>query len=199
MVTGSFYKGDGKCNFAVWTPFLEKMHLKIVSPEKQTLSMKKNREGYWTVSAKRRPPGVLYVYELNETLARPDPASHFQPEGVHGPSQVVDHNLFQWSDLQWRGIPLDDYIIYELHVGTFTEEGTFLSAIQKLNCPVELGITAVEFMPVQIPETSKPGYCGVSKTSSTGSSVSLKGCGFPRRRSTSKRSACWLVLRSNDG
>lgn len=136
--------------------FLEKMHLKIVSPEKQTLSMKKNREGYWTVSAK-------------------------------------------WSDLQWRGIPLDDYIIYELHVGTFTEEGTFLSAIQKLNCPVELGITAVEFMPVQIPETSKPGYCGVSKTSSTGSSVSLKGCGFPRRRSTSKRSACWLVLRSNDG
>ena len=84
------------------------------------------------VSSKGWSPERRYVYCLDREKDRPDPASSFQPAGVHGPSQVVDPRAFQWSDASWRGLSLDDYIIYEIHVGTFTPEGSFDAVLSHL-------------------------------------------------------------------
>lgn len=107
-------------------------------------------------------PGTSYIYRLDDERERPDPASRFQPEGVHGPSQVVDPHEFRWDDGDWKGTPLKDYIVYELHVGTFTPEGTFDAVIPRLDYLVELGLTAIEIMPVgQFPGGRNWGYDGV--------------------------------------
>ena len=93
-------------------------------------------------------PGVRYGFSINGGEVRPDPRSGFQPEGVLGPSQVVDHSAFEWRDSAWRGRPLAGSVIYELHIGTFTPAGTFESAIERLPHLVDLGVTTVEIMPV---------------------------------------------------
>jgi len=118
--------------------------------------------GYWEGSLNDITFGTKYRYILDNQLERPDPASRFQPEGVHGPSQVVDPSSFQWSDQHWRGIPLTAYIIYELHTGTFTPEGTFDAILPQLPyLRDQVGITAVELMPVaQFPGTRNWGYDG---------------------------------------
>jgi maltooligosyltrehalose trehalohydrolase len=104
--------------------------------------------------------GDRYWYWLDGTLRRPDPASRSQPEGVHGPSQVIDP-AFAWNDSEWRGKALEECIIYELHVGTFTPQGTFDGVISRLDYLCELGITAVELMPVaQFPGERNWGYDG---------------------------------------
>lgn len=103
-------------------------------------------------------PGTEYFFRLEGSLDRPDPASHSQPKGVHGPSQVVDHE-YPWRDRLWKGIPLEEMIIYELHVGTFTEEGTFEAVIPRLADLIDLGINALQVMPVgQFPGTRNWGY-----------------------------------------
>jgi maltooligosyltrehalose trehalohydrolase len=105
-------------------------------------------------------PGSLYLYRLNGMKERPDPASRFQPQGVHGPSQV-SNPYFPWEDRGWLGIPLQDHILYELHVATFTPEGTFESIVPHLDELRDLGITAVELMPVaQFPGDRNWGYDG---------------------------------------
>jgi maltooligosyltrehalose trehalohydrolase len=104
-------------------------------------------------------PGDTYSFLFEDGRARPDPVSRLQPEGVHGPSQVVDVDAFVWSDHDWQGIALSDFILYELHIGTFTPEGTFASAIPKLEHLKNLGITAVELMPVgEFPGSRNWGY-----------------------------------------
>ncbi len=106
-------------------------------------------------------PGDRYSLVLNGA-DRPDPYSRSQPEGVHAPSEIVDPDSFQWSDLDWKGIPLADYIFYELHVGTFTAQGTFQAALSKLAHLKDLGVTAIELMPVaQFPGSRNWGYDGV--------------------------------------
>jgi maltooligosyltrehalose trehalohydrolase len=108
-------------------------------------------------------PGDRYSYILDENKPLPDPVSRLLPEGVHGPTEIVDPSQFRWTDQDWRGLPLNEYIIYELHVGTFTTTGTFDSAIEKLNYLKRLGITAIELMPVAaFPGTRNWGYDGVS-------------------------------------
>lgn len=120
------------------------------------------REGeYFTTSAEART-GDRYQYVV-DGLAVPDPVSRFLPEGVHGRSEIVDPYAFSWTDARWRGIPLKDYIIYELHVGTFTPEGTFDAAIKNLAYLKQLGITVIEVMPVSaFPGSRNWGYDGVS-------------------------------------
>jgi maltooligosyltrehalose trehalohydrolase len=106
--------------------------------------------------------GTLYLYQLRDGIERPDPASRSQPQGVHGPSKVVD-STFAWTDDRWVGIPLDRYIFYELHVGTFTPEGTFDAIVPHLEKLKTLGITAIELMPVgQFPGERNWGYDGVN-------------------------------------
>ncbi|EDX74270.1 malto-oligosyltrehalose trehalohydrolase [Coleofasciculus chthonoplastes PCC 7420] len=160
MKIGSNYLGNGQCEFRVWAPFRDSVAVHIVSPQDQVIPLQKDEWGYWQETVKA-DPGTLYVYQLDGSLERPDPASHYQPEGVHGSSQVVDHH-FDWTDNSWQGIPLKDLIIYELHVGTFTPEGTFESIIPRLSYLQDLGITAIEIMPVaQFPGSRNWGYDGV--------------------------------------
>lgn len=161
MNIGPNYLGKGVCEFIVWAPLLENVSLKLVSPSERIISMKKDDKGYWKVKADGVLPGTNYFYRIEDNTDRPDPSSRFQPEGVHGPSQVIDQNEFRWDDEKWKGIELKDFIIYELHPGTFTEGGTLKDIISRLDHLKELGINAIELMPVaQFPGSRNWGYDG---------------------------------------
>lgn len=128
-----------------------------------TYALAPEENGYFSAHVPGVGAGARYMYRLDGGEPRPDPASRFQPESVHGPSQVVDPFQFRWSDDAWRGIPLEDAVFYELHVGTFTPGGTFDSAIERLDELVALGVTAVELMPIaDFPGDRNWGYDGVS-------------------------------------
>lgn len=160
MEIGARYLGEGKCRFTVWAPFSELATLCIAGPEEREIQGKRDSLGYWLFEADDLFPGASYLFRLDHDTLRPDPASNFQPKGVHGPSQVVDHT-FPWSDTGWSGVPLEEMIVYELHVGTFTEEGSFEAVIPRLNELYDLGITALEIMPVgQFPGERNWGYDG---------------------------------------
>ncbi|NTV48699.1 MAG: malto-oligosyltrehalose trehalohydrolase [Geobacteraceae bacterium] len=149
----------GSVLFRVWAPKASSIEVELVDSDHPNTILQKDGEYFQgTVRAKA---GDLYWYKIDNTLRRPDPASRYQPEGVHGPSQIIDPTYSAWSDNEWRGLPLDEYIMYELHVGTFTTEGTFDGAISHLDYLCELGITAVELMPVaQFPGERNWGYDG---------------------------------------
>jgi len=123
--------------------------------------MQQESAGYYQAYAEEVEPGSLYTYRLDGQIERPDPASRCQPQDVHGPSQVVDPR-FPWQDQQWGGLPLQAYILYELHVGTFTAAGTFAAIIPHLDALKRLGVTAIELMPIaQFPGERNWGYDGV--------------------------------------
>ncbi len=153
---------DGQVRFVVWAPGTERLFLKIMTGEAERVeTMEKIEDGYFNGTFAGINEGDRYLYLLDDGSARPDPASRYQPEGVHGPSQVVAARRHNWNDNSWKGLPLEKYIIYELHVGTFTEQGTFDSVIARLDYLCELGITAVELMPVaQFPGERNWGYDG---------------------------------------
>jgi maltooligosyltrehalose trehalohydrolase len=152
----------GSLEFLVWAPLRNRVDLKIVSPNELLIPMQKTERGYWRVEASDVLPGAHYRYRLDNKTERPDPASRFQPQGVHGPSQVIDHSSFSWEDGLWKGMALEQYVIYELHAGTFTKQGTFDAIIQHLDYLRDLGITAIELMPIaQFPGTRNWGYDGV--------------------------------------
>lgn len=153
--------GNGRCEFTLWAPFLKSAAVRAVSPDKRIVPMHRDRWDYWRITLDSVFPGTLYFYRLDEALDRPDPASSSQPEGVHGPSRVVDHSVFRWKDKEWSGLTLEKMIIYELHVGTFTPEGTFEDIIPRLEDLCDLGINALELMPVaQFPGERNWGYDG---------------------------------------
>ncbi|HZW40507.1 MAG TPA: malto-oligosyltrehalose trehalohydrolase [Ignavibacteriaceae bacterium] len=148
MTIGPNYLDDNSCEFTVWAPSVSNVQLKINFPENRICKMEKDDKGYWKVVVPNTNPESEYFYLLNNNTERPDPASHFQPYGVHGPSKVVDHKSYNWNDENWKGLLVKDLIIYEIHIGTFTNEGTFESAINKLDHLINLGITAIEVMPI---------------------------------------------------
>jgi maltooligosyltrehalose trehalohydrolase len=151
----------GGCRFVVWAPFLDRLAVQIVSPGAAEIPLRRDGSGYWQGSAPAAP-GSRYLYRLSGTESRPDPASFLQPEGVHGPSEVVDHASFPWTDAGWRGLPLAEMVIYELHVGAFTPEGTCQAVIPRLDALKEAGINTLELMPVaQFPGERNWGYDGV--------------------------------------
>ncbi|MFH2130414.1 MAG: alpha-amylase family glycosyl hydrolase, partial [bacterium] len=157
---GATYIGDGVCRFEVWAPFANEVVVKILSPEPRDIAMERRPGGYHDVLAEGVNSGSLYMYRLDQQKKRPDPASRYQPQGVHGPSEVVAPD-FPWEDPAWSGLPLSRYILYELHVGTFTTEGTFDAVIPFLDDLKALGITAIELMPVaQFPGARNWGYDG---------------------------------------
>lgn len=160
MKIGSNYLGEGRCEFSVWAPTHNNVDLQIVSPENRVISMQKDELGYFKVVAEGIQSGTLYFYKIAGD-DRPDPASHYQPKDVHGASEVVDHSTVNWTDTNWSGVPLEDMIIYELHVGTFTPEGTFEAIIPRLKELREFGVNAIEIMPVaQFPGDRNWGYDG---------------------------------------
>jgi len=160
---GAFFSADRTSTFTVWAPFRKNVELKIVEPESRIVPMEQDEKGYWHTEVHGLSAETRYVYRLDGERERPDPASHFQPSGVHEPSQVVNHSLFNWTDKTWRLFPLEEMIIYELHVGTFTPQGTFGAILPRLQEFNDLGINTIELMPVaQFPGTRNWGYDGVS-------------------------------------
>ncbi len=162
MTVGAHYRKEGGCDFTVWAPLRDRVAVKLLAPQERTVPMEKDARGYWRASIDDVPPGTQYLFRLDDALDRPDPASRFQPRGVHGPSAVVDHMAFGWEDGAWKGIPLPAYVLYELHVGAFTAEGTFDAILRRLGSLADLGVTAIELMPVtQFPGRRNWGYDGV--------------------------------------
>jgi maltooligosyltrehalose trehalohydrolase len=152
---------NGRCAFCVWAPFSQKVEVHVLSPKEQACPLDRDGQGYHRGVLEQVEPGSRYLYRLEGAKERPDPASRFQPEGVHGPSQVLLSD-FPWEDSAWFGLPLKEYILYELHVGTFTQEGTFEAVISHLDELKDLGVTALELMPVaQFPGNRNWGYDGV--------------------------------------
>src|SRR3984893_16216695 len=111
------------------------------------LPMEREATGYYSVLDSDSSPGTLYKYRLDGNLV-PDIASRFQPQGVHGPSQVVDGRSFRWTDSEWKPAALHELVIYELHVGTFTQEGTFDAIPERFDHLKGIGVNAIELMPI---------------------------------------------------
>jgi maltooligosyltrehalose trehalohydrolase len=151
----------GGVTFRVWAPLAERVSVRVVAPAPQEFELRRGPGDVFEAHAPSVGAGADYFYVLDGGRQLPDPVSRFQPEGVHGPSRVVDPEAFEWTDAEWRGLPLRDYVVYELHVGTFTREGTFEAVIPKLAHLKSLGVTAVELMPVaEFPGGRNWGYDG---------------------------------------
>lgn len=150
---------DGAATITVWAPLRETVA--ILVNDTQKIGLQQAEHGYWYTTTDKIQPGDLYKIVLDEKGAFPDSASVSQPTGVHEHSQAMDLS-FEWTDKSWSNIPLKDYIIYELHIGTFTQRGTFAGVEEQIDYLKDLGITAIEIMPVaQFPGARNWGYDGV--------------------------------------
>jgi len=162
MNVGTKYRKDGVCEFTVWAPLVKTVSLRIDSHDNLLIPMERSDRGYWKTALNNVSPGARYSYHLDGERDRPDPASYLQPHGVHEASQLINHNEFGWDDGEWKSMPLSEMIMYELHVGTFTHEGTFDAIIPRLDDLKEIGVNAIEIMPVaQFPGERNWGYDGV--------------------------------------
>lgn len=153
----------GRTRFTVWAPRVKKLFIRLLRRGRpaEELPMSHQTDGTYSLEVEAES-GDRYIYVLDGKQAIPDPVARFLPEGVHGPAEIVDPSGFKWTDDQWRGLDFNDYIIYELHIGTFTPQGTLDAAIEKLPYLKQLGITAVELMPVNaFPGRHNWGYDGV--------------------------------------
>lgn len=158
---GAAIQSDSTCKFSVWAPFRKQVSLSIIAPQPQIHPMQPDDKGYWHTSVEGLSSETQYKYVLDEEVTLPDPASRYQPEGVHGPSAVVDSH-FEWTDDSWTGLDMSELIIYELHTGTFSGTHNFQGIIDKLDHLRSLGITAIEILPVgQFPGDRNWGYDGV--------------------------------------
>lgn len=132
--------------FRVWAPSARSVAVQIGGERRP---MTADAKGWWSADVASAPAGTEYAFVVDGSEPLPDPRSPSQPKGVDGPSEVVDHGAFAWSDARWQPPPLAGALLYELHVGTFTPAGTFDAAIDRLDHLVDLGVTHVELMPVQ--------------------------------------------------
>jgi maltooligosyltrehalose trehalohydrolase len=148
--------------FSVWAPATHALSIHFVGPPSRVVPMQRLDSGYFSADIENVEQGARYFYHFEDGRDRPDPASRFQPDGVHGPSELVDWEPFTWTDSSWRGQQMATCVFYELHVGTYTPEGTFEALIPHLSGLRDLGITTLELMPVaQFPGTRNWGYDGV--------------------------------------
>ncbi len=143
---GPAFCDDGSVAFRVFAPACAEMGL-CLGDSTKPLAMESDGDGFFSLKT-QATPGDRYRFQLPNGDLRPDPASRFQPDGVHGASELIDVGQFDWRSDDWRGIAKADLILYELHVGTFTDEGTYAAATNRLDELVALGITAVELMPL---------------------------------------------------
>jgi len=148
--------------FRVWAPKCQRVEV-VIEGERATLfPLSVEEDGYFSGTVPHLSAGALYRYRLDAGQGYPDPCARFQPQGPHGPSLVVDPGAYRWQDADWAGISLPGQIIYELHLGTFTAEGTFDAAIREFAELKRVGITLIEVMPVaEFPGRWNWGYDGV--------------------------------------
>lgn len=158
---GIHFNNSGNADVVVWAPGKKKVEL-IITGSNNPIALEKDAFGYWRTSTAAIHSGDHYQFRIDDDLEVPDPASLSQPDGVPGSSQAINLKNFKWNEGNWKNIPLQEYIIYELHTGTFTPEGTFEGIESKLDHLIDLGITAIEIMPVaQFPGGRNWGYDGV--------------------------------------
>src|ERR1700724_2418857 len=152
---------SGTWQFVVWAPLRKKVELHLQSERNRYLPMERDELGYHRAVADEATVGSRYFYRLDGGSERPDPASRFQPQGVHGLSEVVDPSGFPWTDDGWKAPSLEQSVFYELHVGTFTKDGTFAALVPHLDRLADLGVTTIELMPIaQFPGGRNWGYDG---------------------------------------
>src|SRR5579862_1515906 len=178
MPFGAECREDGSVRFRLWAPAALQVELSIANTSApQRLSLQKVEQGWYELITDAAKAGTQYRFRIDGAQEVPDPASRFQPQDVHGPSQVVDSG-FEWEDGDWRGRNWDEAVIYELHVGTFSPSGTFDGVRQRLDYLRDLGVTAIELMPLgDFPGRRNWGYDGVllfAPDSSYGSPDDLK-------------------------
>src|SRR5918993_1284662 len=151
---------DGAIRFRLWAPKHASIGLELQGAD--ILPMQAMSGGWHELVSDRAKTGSRYRFVLPDGLRVPDPASRFQPDDVHGPSEVIDPEAYEWRHPGWRGRPFHEAVIYELHVGAFTPAGTFVAAREKLDHLVTLGVTAIQIMPIaDFPGSRNWGYDGV--------------------------------------
>jgi malto-oligosyltrehalose trehalohydrolase len=163
MPFGAALAENGEAEFRLWAPAAARVDLRTEARgERATMAMPRCENGWRSIRVPRAPAGTLYQFVVDGGLAVPDPASRFQPRDVHGPSELIDPAAFDWPDAGWRGRPWHETVLYELHVGAFTPEGSYAGAAKKLDHLAALGVTAIELMPVaEAPGMRNWGYDGV--------------------------------------
>jgi maltooligosyltrehalose trehalohydrolase len=174
LPAGAEVLSEGGAHFRVWAPIRKKVEVIIeggpgVKPESarresatRAVALEREPSGYFSGVVRAATAGTLYRYRLDGGDSYPDPASRFQPEGPHGPSQVIDPSAFAWTDHEWQGVYIEGQVIYEMHVGTFTKEGTWEAAAGQLKELADMGITVIEVMPIhEFPGRFGWGYDGV--------------------------------------
>ncbi|MBI3270034.1 MAG: malto-oligosyltrehalose trehalohydrolase [Planctomycetes bacterium] len=161
MRLGATLVGDGRTEFRVWAPSATAVEVHLVAPRERWAALEPAEDGYHVGVVEGVEVGARYLYRLERGLERPDPASRRQPLGVHGPSEVLD-GRYRWTDADWRGLPLERLVLYELHVGAASPEGTCDGVLRRVPGLKALGVTALELMPVaQCPGVRNWGYDGV--------------------------------------
>jgi maltooligosyltrehalose trehalohydrolase len=162
MPFGAELQEDGSTRFRLWAPKALRVNLCLESPKQEHIAFAQLDSGWFELTTHAAPAGSLYRFQIDSGMQVPDPASRFQPLDVHGPSEVIDPRAFDWNDDNWHGRPWEEAVIYELHVGAFTPQGTFTAVLEKLDYLRDLGITAIELMPVaDFPGRRNWGYDGV--------------------------------------
>ena len=157
---GATVTQDG-VEFSVWAPAVLQVDV-IIEGRADSIRLVSQPDGLHQATVPGAAAGDRYRFLLDGYGPFPDPYSRFQPEGVHGPSEVIDPGHFNWNDADWHGITMTGMVLYELHVGTFTPEGTFRAAIEQLQELKNLGVTTIELMPVaSFPGRWNWGYDGV--------------------------------------
>jgi maltooligosyltrehalose trehalohydrolase len=159
MPFGAEVLDGGKVRFRLWAPRADAVSIDLSSKKRP---MDHLDGGWFELLTSEALPGTKYQFAIGQGRSVPDPASRFQPSGVHGPSEVIDPRAFEWKQTNWQGRPWEEAVLYELHVGTFSPQGTFAGAQQKLDYLADVGVTAVELMPVStFPGKRNWGYDGV--------------------------------------
>lgn len=160
MPFGASLLDAGGVRFRLWAPGVAAVALRL--DDSQELPMASAGSGWFELTVATAHAGTRYSFQLPDGLLVPDPASRYNPDDIHGPSEVIDTAAFEWSDNDWRGRPWEEAVIYELHVGSFTPAGSFDGVIERLDYLADLGVTALEIMPVSdFPGRRNWGYDGV--------------------------------------
>jgi maltooligosyltrehalose trehalohydrolase len=163
MPFGSEYRHGEGVRFRLWAPAAKRVMLEISGQQGEVaLEMPRLDQDWFELTSDCGGPGSKYAYQIDGGLKVPDPASRFQPNDVHGRSEVIDAEEFDWADADWVGRPWEQVVLYELHVGTFTRQGTFAGVQRRLDYLADLGVTAIELMPLaDFPGARNWGYDGV--------------------------------------
>ena len=162
VALGAWPASGGRWTFRLWAPDVSRVELELYGARTRVVEMERGAGGFHVAEVRDLAAGALYKYRVDGKGPFPDPASRSQPEGPHGPSALVDPGAYRWSDASWPGVDRDHLVIYEVHVGTATPAGTFDALIAKLPDLSELGVTAIELLPVaESPGRWNWGYDGV--------------------------------------